>query len=303
MRKQKILIVDDVPVNIQVLNELLCNEYDVLIATSGADALSLVDEIAPDLILLDIMMPEMDGFTVCGVLKTKPHLKDVPIIFITALKDAVDECYGLELGAVDFVTKPFNPASVKLRIRNQLGLKQSRELYKTAALLDGLTGIANRRAFDQRLELEWHHAVRHKSSLSLIMIDIDYFKNYNDEYHHQAGDECLKMVARVIADSLSRSLDLAARYGGEEFVCLMPDTSETGVFLIAEKIRNAVESLNIPHNGSKCSSHVTVSLGCATIFPQKGIPFGGLTEKADMALYSAKNDGRNRTRAYTASSQ
>lgn len=210
---QKILIVDDSPVNIQVLNELLASEYDIFVSTNGNDAIELVDKISPDLILLDIMMPGMDGFTVCSILRAKSHLKDVPIIFITALKEPDEECYGLELGAVDFVTKPFNPAIIKLRIRNQLDLRLYRELYKTASLLDGLTGIANRRAFNQRLDLEWQRAIRQQSEISLVMIDIDCFKAYNDTYHHQTGDDCLKMVAETIAASLTRSVDFAARYG------------------------------------------------------------------------------------------
>ena len=294
---QKILIVDDIPSNIQVLNETLRGEYRIFFATSGRDALKLAAEVQPDLILLDVMMPEMDGREVCRWLKAEPLLRDIPVVFVTAMAQEDDEATGLELGAVDYITKPFNPALVRLRVRNHLELKRQRDLLARLSSLDGLTGVANRRAFDDTLDREWRRAARAGSELALIMIDIDHFKAYNDRYGHLAGDDCLRRVARTLAATSVRPADFLARFGGEEFACVLPETDAAGARFLAEKMRRAVGELAVPHVASPSAHHVSISLGVATARPSPGDLPKTLLEKADSMLYLAKDLGRNRVQA------
>jgi diguanylate cyclase (GGDEF)-like protein len=292
--RQKVLIVEDTTLNIQVLNELLHNDCRVFFATNGPDALHLIPTLNPDLILLDIMMPGMDGYEVCRRLKAEPDLKEIPVIFITALTQEANESEGLELGAVDYITKPFNPAIVRLRIKNQLELKRQRDLLSRLSTLDGLTGIANRRALDDSLEREWRRATRSGRPLAVIMLDIDFFKNYNDTYGHGRGDECLRQVATALAETLERPADLACRYGGEEFVGVLPDTDLQGATVIAERVATAVRTLAIPHSASSVAPHVTVSIGVSVIQPAAGSHPNALLETADRHLYKAKREGRDR---------
>lgn len=295
--QQKILIVDDSPLNIQVLNEVLRVEYRTFFATSGRDALRVAVTVVPDLILLDIAMPEMDGYEVCRLLKNDPCLKDVPVIFVSSMTSDDDESVGLELGAVDYVAKPFNPAIVRLRVRNHLELKRQRDLLGRLSLMDGLTGIANRRALDDYFGREWRRALRGEAELAVVMLDIDHFKRYNDCYGHIAGDDCLKRVAAILDATLVRPGDFVARYGGEEFVCILPDTGEEGAMVAAERLREAVASLRIPHEASPVAPVVTISLGVATALPGKGMAPETLLKEADDLLYCAKNEGRNRVAA------
>ena len=292
-KKQTIMVVDDTPVNIQVLIETLGEEYDVNFATSGREALELASENVPDLILLDIQMPEMDGYAVCKALKSDSLLQGIPVIFISAMSQQDDEIYGLELGAVDYITKPFNPTITRLRIRNQLELKRLRDVQTDLALLDGLTGLPNRRAYDACMNREWHRALRNRTQLSMVMIDIDHFKNYNDAYGHLEGDDCLRKVARALADSAVRAGDFVARYGGEEFACILPETDEDGAYSAALRMRQCIEDLDISHGASPVAPRVTVSLGCATISPAQGLSAEQLATSADSMLYKAKHTGRN----------
>lgn len=294
LEKQTILIVDDTSLNIQVLIELLSDEFDVVFATSGSEALAMAAEILPDLVLLDIQMPDMDGYLVCKALKDNPLLREIPVIFITAMSQHEDEIRGLELGAVDYIAKPFNPTITRLRVKNQMELKQLRDFQTNLALLDGLTGLPNRRAFDECMKREWLRAVRNRTKLSMVMIDIDFFKYYNDSHGHLEGDDCLKKVAAAMAGSASRAGDFVARYGGEEFACILPETDENGAYIAAERMRLCIEFLNIPHGASPTAPHVTISLGCATIGPTQDLVPEHLVEMADRMLYKAKHYGRNR---------
>jgi diguanylate cyclase (GGDEF)-like protein len=297
-----LLIVDDQPQNIRVLNEMLKSEYRILFATNGKDALILAQEQLPDLILLDVMMPEMDGYRVCAQLKTDPRTREIPVIFVTAMDLEQNEEIGLQLGAVDYITKPLKPAITRLRVRNHLELKQHRDFYKRLSTLDGLTGIANRRRFDEVLHQEWRRALRAQSPLSLILLDIDFFKAYNDNYGHLAGDECLKKVAHCLLDSLQRPADLAARYGGEEFACILPETDSNGALLIAHKLQANILALDIPHAYSEVAPQITVSQGVATAQPLSDQECGteNLLGMADTLLYQAKAEGRNRVVRKTA---
>ena len=201
----RILIVDDVPENIRVLSRMLVDEgHQLLAATGGREALELVESYRPDLILLDIMMPDMDGYEVCEALRANPLFISIPVIFITALADSEDETRGLSMGAVDYITKPFKEAIVRLRVRTHLELKRQRDLLDRLCRLDGLTGIPNRRDFDEQLDREWRRATRAQEPLAAAMIDIDHFKGYNDTYGHPAGDACLRQVASVLAEGLNR---------------------------------------------------------------------------------------------------
>jgi diguanylate cyclase (GGDEF)-like protein len=296
INKQLILIVDDTPLNIRVLAEALSAEYRVKVASSGHAALDIIaSQGLPDLILLDVMMPEMDGYEVCRQLKQNVDTKRIPVIFVTAKTDVVDEEMGLKLGAVDYITKPFHMAIVKARVRNQINLKLKTDLLESYVMLDGLTNISNRRRFDEVLDVEWKRAQRSDLPFSLIMADIDYFKLYNDHYGHAAGDLCLKKVAAALNHSISRPSDVAARYGGEEFSIILPDTDDDGAYNIAEYFRSYVEELQIPHIQSDVSEFVTVSVGLACcITPGAKESPSILIEKADQMLYLAKESGRNR---------
>lgn len=292
--KARVLIVDDMPQNIKLLHESLQDEYQVFFATSGKDALRIASTTKPDIVLLDIMMPEMHGYEVCRRMKADPLLKDIPVIFITAMGQLEHETIGLEMGAVDYIAKPFNPYLIKLRVRNQIEMKRQRDMLAELANMDGLTGIKNRRAFDDYCEREWLRAIRDRHPVSLLMIDIDHFKDFNDHYGHVAGDDCLKAVAKTLAQSVERPADLLARYGGEEFVCLLPETDSGGAMNVAEKMRDNVSALGIPHAFSGVSHVVTVSIGVATAFPGRDLPSELLLKTADDKLYEAKKEGRNR---------
>jgi diguanylate cyclase (GGDEF)-like protein len=292
--KQKILIVDDETTNIQVLNATLRNDYNTFFATNGQDALHAISEIMPDLILLDVQMPDMDGYQVCRQIKSDPLLQDIPVIFLTSLNQQQDEAIGLELGAVDFITIPYIPAILNLRIRNHLEMKRQRDILASLSHIDGLTGIANRRAFDENIDREWRRAMRSNKQLSVLMIDIDCFKLYNDSLGHLAGDDCLREVARTLQIPMARAGDLLTRFGGEEFVAILPETHGDGAELMANKLLTSVRERAIPHPASTVADIVTVSIGAATCLPENSLAPISIVEAADLALYRAKQEGRNR---------
>ncbi|MBP2313668.1 diguanylate cyclase [Azospirillum soli] len=298
--RPKILVVDDIPSNVHVLSRILKDDYDIYFATDGDKALELVQTRLPDLVLLDIMMPGMDGYEVCTRIKDDPATRDIPVIFISAKSEVEDETHGLEVGAIDFITKPISPPIVKARVRNHLLLKRQADLLRQLSFLDGLTGIANRRRFDEALLREWRRCARSHTPLSLVMLDVDHFKAYNDHYGHQAGDECLRAIAGVLDEQTKRPGDLVARYGGEEFVCLLPETDGEGALLVAERLREAIARQRLPHAVSPVAGHVTISLGAATARPLTETPSDSLYQAADLLLYEAKRAGRNRVCSGTA---
>lgn len=290
----KILIVDDTPANVDLLTAVLRKDYIVSSATGGEMALDMAVREQPDLILLDIMMPGIDGHEVCRRLKSNETTKSIPVIFVTAKSSALDEAFGFELGAVDYITKPFHIPVVKARVRNHLNLKIKTDLLEKIAHIDGLTNIPNRRRFDEMLENEWGRALRNGSPLSIIIADIDYFKEFNDHYGHAGGDQCLYSVALALSSLIHRSSDLAARYGGEEFVAILPGTDLNGAAVLAEYWRSVIEAMHMPHAKSKVSSYVTISVGYATLVPTRDqLPYI-LLGVADEMLYQAKDSGRNR---------
>ncbi|MCP4352398.1 MAG: diguanylate cyclase [Desulfobacterales bacterium] len=296
--KQKILIVDDVPENIKILGQALKYDYRVSFATNGEDALKIAMSDDPcDLILLDIIMPGIDGYEVCERLRANKSTKNVPVIFITSINEVKAETKGLEIGAVDYITKPFSMPIVKARVRTHLELKRHRDMLENLSSLDGLTGIPNRRRFDEVLKLEWKNSIREARLLSLIMIDIDYFGAYNNNYGHLAGDDCLKQVAQVLSNSLNRPKDFVGRYGGEEFSAVLPGTDNEGSVFVAEMMRQKIESMKIPHACSPVKNYITISLGTATIIPSDNFQPVVLIEGSDEALYKAKKGGRNQVRS------
>jgi diguanylate cyclase (GGDEF)-like protein len=290
-----VLIVDDEPQNLHLLGEALREECELLVATSGPEALRRAcSDIPPDLILLDIMMPEMDGYEVCRTLKGDPASQSIPVIFITA-RDAVnDEAEGLAVGAVDYITKPFSPEIVRARVRTHLRLKAQADMLASLSVVDELTGLPNRRQFERSLENEWRRARRNGDAFTIVMLDVDHFKQYNDNYGHSAGDECLRRVASALGSVMQRPAELVARYGGEEFVALLPGTNHDDGLRIGERFRARIEALCLEHAYSPAGPCVTVSAGVATGRPCQQSNAQELLEATDRMLYRAKHEGRNR---------
>jgi diguanylate cyclase (GGDEF)-like protein len=290
----RILIVDDAMENIQILHHALRDEHDVLFALNGEKALQIAHNQQPDLILLDAVMPGMDGYEVCAALRASAAARDIPVIFVTALTHPEDETRALEAGAVDFISKPFNVAVVRARVRTQLTIKRQADAMRELTLTDALTGVANRRSFNEAMDNEWRRCARSATPMAVIMIDIDHFKNYNDAYGHQAGDVCLQQVSAAMKRCAGRPPDLLARYGGEEFIILLPQVGQQGAEVVAERILEEVRQLRIPHSASSAGSEVTVSMGVATALPDENQDPSTLIRAADALLYRAKESGRNR---------
>jgi diguanylate cyclase (GGDEF)-like protein len=289
-----ILVVDDSPENLQVISAVLKQDYRVKVAINGERALALATAAEPpDLILLDVMMPGMDGYEVCARLKQNPVTARIPVLFVSSRDDEEDEARGLSLGAIDYIVKPIRPSIVQARVRNHIELKRSRDLLEQLTTQDHLTGISNRRRFDDSLAQEWQRAAREQTPLSLVAIDIDHFKAYNDHYGHPQGDQCLIRVARALATCVTRPTDLVARCGGEEFAGLLPSTDSAGAARLAGQMRAAIEAEGLEHAQSPTHPHVTISLGVATVVPQAEESAQLLVDLADAALYEAKGAGRN----------
>jgi diguanylate cyclase (GGDEF)-like protein len=292
--KPKLLLVDDQPINIQVLHQIFGADFQVFMATSGTQALAVCKANPPDLILLDVVMPGMDGFEVCTQLKMDEATRNIPVIFVTAHTDAAQETHGLDVGAVDFISKPVNPAVVRARVKTHLTLKLQSDVMRRLVFLDGLTGVYNRRYFDQQLGIESARALRAGSPLSLIMLDVDFFKRFNDRYGHQAGDDCLRRVAMTLKETLRRPADLVARYGGEEFVCVLPDTGFDVAMDIATELEQSIRRQGLPHADSDVAEVVTASFGVAGWAPSAKDAIHQLLAASDAQLYLAKRGGRAR---------
>ena len=291
-----LLIVDDEKQNRLLLTELFGTTYKIIQAKNGVQALEKARQHRPDLILLDVLMPEMDGMGVLRELKRDDATRLIPVIFITALNSATDEENGLNLGAVDYISKPFHPPIVRVRVRNQLQLVHQRRLLEQLASLDGLTGIPNRRQFDATLLKEWHRCQRNQQPLSLIVADVDFFKKYNDALGHAAGDRVLQEVAATLRQAARRPGDLVARYGGEEFVLLLPETNATGAQALAEGLQQLLHSKAFAHPNSSLGPWLTMSMGGNTIVPSTTALDPEFFALADAALYRAKHQGRNQVR-------
>jgi diguanylate cyclase (GGDEF)-like protein len=303
-----ILIVDDDSFMRKILVRYLEREnYRVVEATNGLEAIKIYQECHPDIILLDAMMPILDGFECCSQLQNLPNGDHTPVLIITALEDraSVDRAYAV--GASDYVTKPIHWAVLRQRVRrllDQANLHQQLESanqqlavvvqeLRRLVSIDGLTQVANRRCLDEYLEQECKRSHREQIPLSLVLSDIDFFKNYNDNYGHQEGDRCLQEIAQAISKSTNRPADLVARYGGEEFAIILPNTDAEGALNVAIRATEIVRSLKLPHDYSKVADHVTISCGVATLLPSQNFQVKHLLKSADRALYMAKAEGRN----------
>ena len=290
-----VLVVDDVPTNVKVLADALRAEYRVRVATNGNDALRATQsEPVPDLVMLDVMMPEMDGYEVCRQIRKNPKTQRIPIIFVTAKNADYDEEYGFSIGANDYICKPYSLLVVRARVRNQIQLKKQADQLEALSHVDALTQIPNRRRFDEVIETEWKRAFRLQQPLAVLMIDIDHFKQYNDHYGHGAGDDALRSVAAALSGGVVRPADLVARYGGEEFVVILPETGGDAAAAIAEKLRERVFALAIAHEHSSAAPRMTISVGVAALVPGEKTSVQQLLEMADKMLYRAKEGGRNR---------
>jgi diguanylate cyclase (GGDEF)-like protein len=310
--EDSILLVDDDPSSIQLMGSVLLGVGRLRFAMSGQDALRLARDAKPHLILLDAEMPDMSGFKVFEALKADSKLVDVPVIFVTSHSEVDFEVLALEMGAADFISKPISAVRVLARVKTHLRMKRMADELRLAATTDGLTGVANRRQFDEALDREWRRASRNAAPLSLLLVDVDHFKLYNDRYGHPQGDACLRQVAKALAGASRRPADLVARCGGEEFMVLLPDTSGRGAEQLTRRILNMVDALDIPHEASPTAEHVTVSVGIACCDETSACWVNRLKElryasgqqvrfaasdlvlAADCALYSAKRGGRAR---------
>ncbi|MDR3254380.1 MAG: diguanylate cyclase [Synergistaceae bacterium] len=292
-QKYSILAADDERANLAVLNRILSADYTIFTAKSGEEALDRAQKDRPDLILLDIIMPGMSGFDVLAKLKESPHVQNIPVIIITGLSSEEDEERGFFLGAVDYITKPFKNGIVLARVRTHIQIIHQMRMIERLGLIDPLTDIANRRSFDNHIDVEWRRSVREEKPISFLMMDLDKFKSYNDTYGHPQGDVLLKTVAKIFSSAARRPSDLAARLGGEEFGILLPDTDMENALYIAEKIRSDVEVARIPTSDGSATA-ATISIGAVSTFPQDGDLAKDFLAKADVNLYNAKNGGRNR---------
>jgi len=306
-KQPKILLVDDIAINLELQKAYLQGSgYDVVLAMDGEEALRKVYEEKPDLILLDIMMPKKNGYEVCRLIKNDPETRFIPVIMVTALKDIEDKIKGIEAGADDFISKPFNKTELMARVRSLLRLKflhdelenkmeqldEARKELQQLAITDGLTGLFNYRYFRSQLDHELERARRHNLELSLIMIDIDFFKSYNDTNGHPAGDVVLKIIADAVRENI-RKIDIPCRYGGEEFILILPDTGKTAAVVVAEKIRDLIEKMPFKNQEKQPNGKLTISIGVAT-FPEDGATSNELVENVDANLYKAKQSGRNK---------
>lgn len=315
-RRIVVLLVDDQPIIGEAVRRTITGEHDMEFhyCSVGTDAVALAERLKPTVIMQDLLMPDIDGMTLVHLYHMSPVLRDVPVIVLSSKEDAAVKSQAFATGAADYLVKL--PESIELiaRIRHhshaylnrlerdaayralsesQQQLLEVNEVLRRLSDVDGLTGLNNRRYLDAYLETEWRRSVREHTEFSLLMVDVDDFKMYNDAYGHLAGDEVLKTVARVIRESAQRPADVAARYGGEEFVLVLPATPPEGAYRVAEQICASVRALAIPNRDTKAVC-VTVSIGAATAMPSRGDSYAPLLEEADNALYEAKNAGKNR---------
>ncbi|ACH93363.1 response regulatory protein [Borrelia duttonii Ly] len=289
---QKLLLVDDTPTNLDLLLDILQNDYDIRVALNGFDALKQVEIDKPDLILLDVLLPDVSGYEVCRRLKNDPETRDISVIFISSRNSTDAQLEGFNVGGVDYILKPFNGRIINARIKTHLELKRLRDYFKNLSRIDGLTQIPNRRFFTDKFAKSWMQALEHQDNVIVGMLDIDYFKKYNDNYGHTNGDECLKLIAKSLNRiAIKYKIDVA-RYGGEEFILFSVNKSLEEMIKIVSFLIEDIRNLGIVHEYSDISHFVTVSIGLAEQVPQDS-NFTNIIKLADDKLYEAKISGRN----------
>jgi len=294
-KKNSILIVEDDSLSIRALSEILRHDYTIYVEKKSSKVNMLARRILPDLILLDVMMPDMSGFDVIRELKNNEATRNIPVIFVTGMTTSEDEAKGLSYGAVDYINKPFKESVVKMRVEHQIKIINLIRKLQDLSTTDELTGVGNRRYFFTEVNQEWERAKREQTPLGIMLLDLDYFKRLNDTYGHITGDEVLVHVAKTIRSGLRRATDKLSRWGGEEFAIIQPNTTPKGVRKIAEDIRRAVEESKLPIEGQE-PIHLTISIGvhCITPNPDDDYTVDNLIADADNALYEAKRTGRNK---------
>ncbi|WP_018123724.1 GGDEF domain-containing response regulator [Desulfovibrio oxyclinae] len=311
----QILIIDDSETSQLLLTTILGNAgySNIVSAYSYDEAHSILEscrskEDCTDLVLMDINMPGVDGIQATRLLKADPATEDIPIIVVTGVEDEMRLQAAFSAGANDYIQKPVSRVELQARVRSALKLREEMQMrharekeleelnakLRKISSIDGLTGVGNRRWFDERFEQEWKRARRDRMPLSLLLIDIDNFKQFNDSQGHIQGDQCLRRVAAILQESTRRAADMVARYGGEEFVVVLPNTDSTGAKDVAEMIMKQLEGECIEHPDSPAAKYVTVSIGLATATPDGSTGGESLIEAADNALYQAKDKGKNR---------
>jgi diguanylate cyclase (GGDEF)-like protein len=287
----RVLVADDDRMNILIISSALKGEFEVTAATTGAEVLERITAGDIDLVLLDVVMPGLDGFDVCRRLKSNPETANIPVIFVTALEESADETKGFAVGAVDYITKPIRPAIVRARVRTHVELKRARDLFEQLASVDPLTGIANRRRFDSEIGEEWRRTGRSGQWLSLALVDVDHFKRFNDRYGHLAGDQILRAIAVALARSARRAGEVVARYGGEEFGLILPDTEPARMQGVIRSL--LLDIFSIDHLAAGADETITVSVGAISVVPSKDADANGALAAADGLLYEAKAEGRD----------
>jgi diguanylate cyclase (GGDEF)-like protein len=290
--KNRILIVEDSKISVMHLVQILQDEYDLIIASNGTAAIQMAKEYKPDLILLDIIMPELDGYETLELLKVSAVTRDIPVVFISSLDEESDEERGLSLGAADYITKPFSPVIVKLRVFLQMRISNQLKTIQRLSMMDHLINISNRNYFDRRLHEEWDRAYRNSESIALMIVDVDHFKEYNDIHGHRQGDAALISVANTVMGSLNRPSDIVARWGGKSFAVLMPETDHGGVVKVSGRILEAVMKTAIPDPAGE-GTFVTVSIGANVGQPASKDALHKFISLTETALYRAKGKGRN----------
>lgn len=293
---EKILIVDDNKNNLRLLQNILEDEdFEVYATVNSLEVVDMAVSVKPSAILLDVMMPILDGFEVCALLKQEPLVKDIPVIIVTAKTEPQDLKTAFDLGAFDYIKKPIDEVEVIARVKSALRFKAQQDQLTQMAFRDGLTGLFNHALLIELFEKELHKAERDNSSISFVMLDIDYFKKVNDSYGHISGDLILKQVAEILTSSV-RSSDIAGRYGGEEFGLVLSGAGAEDARLAGEKIRSSVEENSF--DIGKESIKITLSIGICSVGPAETIASEDIIKRADEALYKAKTNGRNRVELY-----
>ncbi|WP_158972742.1 diguanylate cyclase [Paraglaciecola sp. L3A3] len=288
-----ILIVDDDPINSMVVDNILSDQYQTHITHSGEEALEFCNKTPPDLILLDVVMDGISGLETCRQLKANAGTQHIPVVFITSILDIEGEISCWNAGCVDFVSKPVNGVTLLNRVKAHLTSKLQADLLRNMSYIDGLTGLNNRNILDDVMEKGILYSNRTGNPLSVLMIDVDWFKRFNDTYGHLQGDDCLKLVAKTIKQIVKRPTDIAIRFGGEEFLCFLPETDLTGAKYLAKVLLESIAKLGIPHQESSFNK-VTISVGIYTLLPNSNLTQRDILDYADQALYKAKQFGRNR---------
>lgn len=292
-KMDKLLIIDDNRLETCILTDILSEDYNIITAPTGKEGLKKAFEEMPVIILLDIVMPGMDGFEILKQLKDSELTKDIPVIFLTALTDEKTEEKGFLNGAIDYIRKPYNPNIVKARVWRHAQLYLYMKAIESKMQLDGLTGLYNRSAFETKLQSWWYKAITESVPISFCIVDIDYFKMVNDTYGHGEGDNVLRKTSRLMEANFNNENQFVARYGGEEFVIVLYNVGEEEGKKLAEKLRIDIHDLGIPNRNSKAEPVLTISIGGRTEIPSQYSTIEDMVEKADIMLYKAKENGRN----------